>query len=64
MECGSLLPLYASLIGIERINRAFEEGAGKLAHSKGCAADKKYAALGETPGAKPCSIWRLAAMRC
>ena len=37
------------LIGIERINRAFKEGASKLAHSKGFASGKKYAALGGTP---------------
>jgi hypothetical protein len=32
-------------IRIERINRAFKEGASKLAHSKGFASAKKYAAL-------------------
>jgi hypothetical protein len=33
-------------VGIERINRAFKEGASKLAHSKGFANDQNYAALG------------------
>jgi hypothetical protein len=35
------------LLGGEWINRAFKEGESELAHSKGFAADKKYAALGE-----------------
>jgi hypothetical protein len=33
------------LLGIERINRAFREGASKLAHSKGFAFGKSFAAL-------------------
>jgi hypothetical protein len=33
------------LIGIEQTNRAFKEGASKLAHSKGFAADKNCGAL-------------------
>jgi hypothetical protein len=42
------------LIGIEQIKRAFKEGASKLAHSKGFASGKKYAALGETAEADKC----------
>jgi hypothetical protein len=37
------------LIGIERANRAFKEGASKLAHSKGFASGKNYTAFVETP---------------
>jgi hypothetical protein len=33
------------LLGIERIHRAFIEGASKLAHSKGFASGKSEAAL-------------------
>jgi hypothetical protein len=33
------------LIGIVWINRAFKEGASKLAHSKGFASDKNYTTL-------------------
>jgi|WetSurSiteA1Bulk_404760.scaffolds.fasta_scaffold81905_2 hypothetical protein len=36
------------LLGIEWINRAFKEGASKLAHSKGFAFGKNYAALAGT----------------
>ena len=36
------------LPGIEWINRTFKEGASKLAHSKGFASGKKYAALAGT----------------
>jgi hypothetical protein len=36
------------LLGIEWIKQAFKEGASKLAHSKGFAYGKKYAALGGT----------------
>jgi hypothetical protein len=38
------------LIGIERINRAFKEGASKRVHFKGFAADKNYEALGAGAG--------------
>ena len=41
-------------IGIERINRAFKEGASKLAHSKGFASDKNYAASAGT--AEPAAL--------
>jgi hypothetical protein len=41
------------LLGIEWINRAFTEGAIKLAHSKGFASGKNYAALGEMPAFRP-----------
>jgi hypothetical protein len=34
------------LLGIERINGAFKEGASMLAHSKGFASGKNPAALG------------------
>ena len=37
--------LMPHLIGIERINRAFKEGASKLAHSKGFASGKNHASL-------------------
>jgi hypothetical protein len=37
------------LHGIEWINRAFKEGASKLAHSKGFTSGKNYAALGILP---------------
>jgi hypothetical protein len=37
--------LMPHLIGIDRINRVFKEGASKLAHSKGFAAVKNYVSL-------------------
>jgi hypothetical protein len=42
-----------NLLGIEWINRAFTEGASKLAHSKGFASGKNHAALGEMPAFRP-----------
>jgi hypothetical protein len=36
------------LLGIEWINRAFKEGASQLAHSKGFAFSKNYAAIAGT----------------
>jgi hypothetical protein len=40
-------------IGIERINRAFKEGASKPSHSKGFASGKNHAALGVSPAFLP-----------
>jgi hypothetical protein len=37
------------LLKIELINRAFKEGASRLAHSKGFAAGKNYTPLGVPP---------------
>jgi tetratricopeptide (TPR) repeat protein len=50
--------LMRHLIGIERINRAFKEGASKLAHSKGFANVEKCAALGVSPALRAERICR------
>ncbi len=54
LECGSLLPLWLTAQwpknGFSSRLRAFSsQSASKLAHSKGFASNKKYAALGKTP---------------